>query len=281
VCAVAGSTGTLTVNGVVYKLGFALFSVKLTKPSTVLATLGGQPICIHSTLLGSPFHRSSQIHSHKQRRKLGSNPHPRLWSLEWQAKHWRDTPSRESGQQPFRNRHLQQWSARCSPLCTQTNTFTGPSHEILSALPFLGDTTSNQALLFSPPFSNVNATPQPPTYPNYILPPANPPLPSLPQGVQAPNFTLVLDSTSTSSLTTIPQTGCRLLAAPTPNMELALQPWLRDEDGWRIRFLAQGLTPATNYTAYIVQSGTKVSGPIYFATKSGIVPSPCFSTCTR
>jgi len=36
-----------------------------------------------------------------------------------------------------------------------------------------------------------------------------------------------------------------------------------------MEFLVEGLDPSTNYTAYTVQSGTKVGGPIFFVTKSG------------
>jgi len=35
-----------------------------------------------------------------------------------------------------------------------------------------------------------------------------------------------------------------------------------------------GLTPSTNYTAYVLQSTTKVSGPIFFATKSAAFNCP-------
>ena len=45
--------------------------------------------------------------------------------------------------------------------------------------------------------------------------------------------------------------------------------WLRDEEGWRSQWFLEGLTPATNYTAYVIQDSKKVSGPIYFATKLG------------
>ena len=45
--------------------------------------------------------------------------------------------------------------------------------------------------------------------------------------------------------------------------------WLRDADGWRTEWLVGGLSPQTNYTAYALQDGTKVSGPIFLSTKSG------------
>ncbi|KAH7919204.1 hypothetical protein BV22DRAFT_1023395 [Leucogyrophana mollusca] len=142
-------------------------------------------------------------------------------------------------------------------------------HQVLDTLPLLGDTTSNQVLLFSPPFS-----PPPidqPTYPNYTLPPANLSQPSPPS--TSPNYTLVL-SPSSSSLTSLPQTGCSLLSTTSSGMQLSQDLWLRDADGWRYQWLMGGLTSVTNYTAYVIQDQTKVSGPIYFATKSAGFPCP-------
>ncbi|KAF8634329.1 hypothetical protein AX15_000988 [Amanita polypyramis BW_CC] len=146
----------------------------------------------------------------------------------------------------------------------------GPIHESLTALPFLGDTTSNQAILFSAPFAPAETTPEP-KYPNYTLPQANL---SFPQSsyTQSPNFTIILAPTfSNSKLTDIPQTGCSLSSRQASNAGTVVNQtlWLRGADGWRNQWLINGLTPSTNYTAYVVQDGTKVSGPIYFATKSG------------
>jgi calcium channel MID1 len=142
-----------------------------------------------------------------------------------------------------------------------------PFHEKTAALPQLGDTTSNQAILFSRPFSTPPLLQ--PSYPNYTLPPANLSLPAPPDFV--PNFTLILDPTLSSSLTTIPQTGCRLNNIASAGTTLNQSLWLRDGEGegWRMQWLLEGLTPSTNYTAYVVESSTKVSGPIFFVTKSG------------
>lgn len=38
-----------------------------------------------------------------------------------------------------------------------------------------------------------------------------------------------------------------------------------------------GLTPSTNYTAYVLLNSTKVSGPIFFSTKSGMLYFPLTS----
>jgi calcium channel MID1 len=50
--------------------------------------------------------------------------------------------------------------------------------------------------------------------------------------------------------------------------------WLRDQTGWRSQWLVGGLNPATNYTAFVVQDSTKISGPIYFLTKSAAFSCP-------
>jgi len=141
----------------------------------------------------------------------------------------------------------------------------GPMHEVLQTLPFLGDTTSNQALLFSAAFSPP--VPTKPTYPNYTLPSANLSASSPP--ASSPNFTLVVGlSSSSSSLTSLPQTACMLSAQQSSGTVRNQSLWLRDEEGWRSQWFLEGLTPATNYTAYVIQDSKKVSGPIYLATKS-------------
>ncbi|KAG6809623.1 hypothetical protein H0H92_015501 [Tricholoma furcatifolium] len=145
-----------------------------------------------------------------------------------------------------------------------------PIHEILpsSDLPLLGDTTSNQALIFSPAFSEVDV--YIPTFPNYTFPPANQSQPSLPSS--SPNFTLILSPTSSSpSLTSLPQTGCMLGSRNSTGVIANESLWLPNSNGWRTQWLVEGLTPSTNYTAYVIQNGTKVGGPIYFATKSGML----------
>lgn len=142
---------------------------------------------------------------------------------------------------------------------------TGPFHEHLSTPPLLGDTTSNQALLFSQPFAP--APNDSPSYPNYTLPQANPPIPAAPV---SPNLTLIISPTSSNpSLTSVPQTGCRLAQTASTGNQLNQTLWLKDSDGWRSQWLLGGLNPVTNYTAYVIQDNTKISGPIMFATKSG------------
>lgn len=143
--------------------------------------------------------------------------------------------------------------------------YIGPIHESSTELPFFGDTTSNQALLFSPPFQRIENIP--PTYPNFTLPAANmsqPPLPST-----FPNYTLFLSPTSSGFANDL-QTGCFLSTQNTSGTISNESLWSRGDEGFRTQWLLGGLSPSTNYTAFVLQqNNTKVSGPIFFATKSG------------
>ncbi|EJD00456.1 uncharacterized protein FOMMEDRAFT_142366 [Fomitiporia mediterranea MF3/22] len=163
---------------------------------------------------------------------------------------------------------------------------TEPLHQHLNSLPLLGDTTANQVLLFSTSFSPI--TFEEPTYPNYTLPDANLTVPNPP--TQTPNFTLLVGPTNSFpefNYTTnafvdgSPITGCALANRPgltvntgsnTGNVQTKLV--LRDFNGWRTQWLAGGLDPLTNYTAFVLQDNTKVSGPINFVTKSASFSCP-------
>ncbi|KAI6021117.1 stretch-activated Ca2+-permeable channel component-domain-containing protein [Pisolithus marmoratus] len=144
----------------------------------------------------------------------------------------------------------------------------GTVHEILNTLPLFGDSTANQAILFSPPFA-VETTSEP-TYPNYTLPLANSSLPNAPP---SPTFDLVL-APSSAQLTSFSQTGCSLAnVSSTGTVELN-NTWLRGSGEWTSQWFVDGLSPNTNYTAYVIQDRVKVSGPIYFITKSSSFPCP-------
>ncbi|KAF9473214.1 hypothetical protein BDN70DRAFT_817583 [Pholiota conissans] len=145
-----------------------------------------------------------------------------------------------------------------------------PLHETLSDLPLLGDTTSNQALLFSPPFSPV-ALPSP-TYPNYTFPAANMSQPAPPSN--PPNYTLALFATPVEG----PRTACFLsgmVASGAGEGKVAEEKlwWRGEEEGWRKQWLVGGLTPATNYTAFALLGGG-VSGPVWLGTKSAAFNCP-------
>lgn len=143
-------------------------------------------------------------------------------------------------------------------------------HAVLSAdaLPLLGDTTSNQALLFSPPFGT---SPDPePTFPNYTFPQANASIPPAP--TPSPRHTPLLFRTADAPGSAFPITGCALTsAAGQANVGDAQSQdfWRRDTGEWREEWLVGALAPLTNYTAYVIVNDTKVSGPINFVTKSG------------
>jgi len=151
-------------------------------------------------------------------------------------------------------------------------------HEPLDKLPYFGDSTANEALLFSPPFFPPPHVSQP-TYPNYTLPPANTTLPSFPPPSESssstPNFTLFLAPLN-AGLSSQPQTACAVRARVSGNPTIAQsaqvleeQMWLRDELGWRREWLVGRLAALTNYSVFAVQDSTRLSGPIYFTTKSG------------
>ncbi|KAH9476226.1 Stretch-activated cation channel MID1 [Psilocybe cubensis] len=152
-----------------------------------------------------------------------------------------------------------------------------PIHQTLDALPLLGDTTSNQALIFSAPFlalpDNTDLNRRP-TYPNYTLPAANMSQPPLPAGVSPPNMTLLITVTNPNNVEL--RTGCALLTREDSVGTIASETvWARgDALGWRMQWVVEGLTPSTNYTAYVVVDETKVSGPVYFATKSAAFTCP-------
>ncbi|KAJ7220131.1 stretch-activated Ca2+-permeable channel component-domain-containing protein [Mycena pura] len=148
-----------------------------------------------------------------------------------------------------------------------------PLHQPVATPPLLGDTTATQALLFSAPFAPQS--PQDPTYPNYTLPDAEPAVPAAPAN-PVNNTVVVLPTTNSSSAGT-PQTACMLLAQKPSGTVVNESLWLRDAAGWRTEWLLDGLSPNTNYTAYVVESSHKVSGPIYFTTKSPSFTCPLVS----
>ncbi|KAH9946563.1 stretch-activated Ca2+-permeable channel component-domain-containing protein [Amylocystis lapponica] len=168
--------------------------------------------------------------------------------------------------------------------CTQQTSFelavsnntpsNGLIHEQLLTLPLLGDTTSNQAFLFSPPFSPPQG--DFPTYPNYTLPPANLSVPAAPSS--PPDFSIFVAPSTSSALASLPRTGCAMAAAQNGSQYVPSSGsqglWLRDSDGWRWQWMLNFLSPLTNYTAYAVQNGTKVSEYVYFATKSAAFSCP-------
>lgn len=154
-------------------------------------------------------------------------------------------------------------------------------HEYFTELPFLGDTSANQAILYSYPFDPPSV--DQPSYPNYTLPDANTTFPTAPSSRSLSNFSLVFARTAKANLTKLPQTGCALRNVTNSGQIIEQQLWLRDSDGWRSEWLLGGLTPGTNYTAYTIENGTKVSGPIYLTTKTGMcslqstINDPCIN----
>lgn len=156
-----------------------------------------------------------------------------------------------------------------------------PLHGSISTPPLLGDTTATQALLFSPPFAPpTNITP---TYPNYTLPSANVAfLDSPPPASSQTNASLILTPISElqQSNFNLTKSACAIKNAAssisgswlgtngTGGVNGSTSLVLRDTQGWRSQWIIEGLTAGTNYSAWVVQEGGAVAGPIYAFTKS-------------
>jgi calcium channel MID1 len=83
-----------------------------------------------------------------------------------------------------------------------------------------------------------------------------------------PNYTLILSPTSSGFANGF-QTSCFLSNQNTSGTIANESLWARGDEGFRTQWLMGGLTPSTNYTVFVLQNNTKVSGPIFFVTKSG------------
>lgn len=152
----------------------------------------------------------------------------------------------------------------------------GPPGRVLPSSLLLGDTTTNQALLFSPV---LLAAPQAqPTYPNYTLPPAQMDLPGLPE-FSLPTFDLVVVPTAASPTNqALDQSLCAIQAANSSTGSIAqasnmvvnaTTTWsaIAGEEGYRTYWVVGGLQPGTNYTAWYTQGDGTLSQPTWFATK--------------
>ena len=134
-----------------------------------------------------------------------------------------------------------------------------------------GDSTGNQATFFSPPFESIATTP--PQFPNYTLPAVQTPF-SVSQPSSTPQFALTLVETDLAS-GLLQRSSCALRATSSNGTVKNQTSWIRNEvEGWRSKWLVEGLSPGTNYSAFVSWDGTKVSGPLYFTTKSGQCASP-------
>ncbi|KAF8578525.1 hypothetical protein K439DRAFT_1638739 [Ramaria rubella] len=163
----------------------------------------------------------------------------------------------------------------------------GPLHRTLSTLPLLGDTTATQALLFSPPFAPpVLVTP---SYPNYTLPGGNLSLPDQPPASAQSNSTLIFVPTSPlrqQASLELSSSACAIKNAAssisgswigtngTGGVNGSTGLFLRDEEGWRSQWLIEGLRANTNYSAWIVEDGGGLGGPIFASTKSSSFDCP-------
>ena len=154
-----------------------------------------------------------------------------------------------------------------------------PIHQYLGqgGLSF-GDSTGSQAIFFSSPFESIQVTQR--NFPNYTLPSAQAPFSvSQPSSTAQFNLTL-LETSSASGLLT--RSSCALRATNSVGIVKNQTNWIREEaEGWRSKWVVEGLTAGTNYSVFVSQDGTKVSGPLYFTTKSGEHRSRSRSSVSR
>ncbi|KIM29726.1 hypothetical protein M408DRAFT_328587 [Serendipita vermifera MAFF 305830] len=155
-----------------------------------------------------------------------------------------------------------------------------PLHAFSSSHPLYGDAASTSALVFSEPISDTAIPFKEPDYPRYDLPSPNPPAPSPPDSTRSSNSTLIVIPTSSllsadgRSTSTLTSSSCFLQSLAAGNTGPTITPSLvlrSQEEGWRTQFLVDGLQPSTNYTFYTLTaqgSGTRLSAPAYFKTKS-------------
>ncbi|CAE6497660.1 unnamed protein product [Rhizoctonia solani] len=148
-----------------------------------------------------------------------------------------------------------------------------PVHQRMTQLPLLGDTTATRAIIFSPPF--YTPAYKEPSYPNYTFQDAAPDL-TLPSSVSAPNATLLIFPTANANATVwLTNSACALTSKlGGVIINTVTRDVHRDLNGWRKQWFVDGLSASTNYSAYVVEDGARVSGPSYLRTKSESFPCP-------
>ncbi|WWC69498.1 uncharacterized protein I206_103440 [Kwoniella pini CBS 10737] len=169
----------------------------------------------------------------------------------------------------------------------------GPLHSISSSLPFLGDTTSNQALIFSPLLYSY-FEPEP-SYPNYTLP--SPDLPVVPlndlssdsmisgNSTLSSNLTLYVVPTNSDNSPTLNQleySQCAISLAVNATGSIAEKLIIKTEEpqwsavdndeGYRQYWVIGDLQANTNYTTWLKDVNGVWSGPMWFNTKADSFP---------
>ncbi|KAG8898738.1 stretch-activated cation channel mid1 [Tulasnella sp. 403] len=147
--------------------------------------------------------------------------------------------------------------------------------------PILGDTTSTQAIIFSPPFASVDLG-EKPQWPNYTLPSLRPEF--TPPPFTPPSGIIILPTPANLSSLPFSRSACALRQIPETvqsqlQYNISMANLVRDPQvGWQVEFLVpQGLTPSTNYSVWLLQ-GPKISGPLYMLTKSAGFSQSCAMT---
>lgn len=164
-----------------------------------------------------------------------------------------------------------------------------PLHAVSPQSPFFGDSTADSAMIFSP---LLLVSPQTqPTYPNYTLPLAQMVFPSYSSAASSStgdfneDVSVIVVPTSNSPTTQgLGQSQCAVQAANTTSGRAGSETliyntttpqWtaLDSEEGFRTTWVVGQLdNGATNYTAFVVDSGGTMSQPMWFTTKEADFP---------
>ncbi|KAL7422903.1 stretch-activated cation channel mid1 [Cryptotrichosporon argae] len=165
----------------------------------------------------------------------------------------------------------------------------GPLYALEASPPYLGDTTTSSALIFSP---LLLASPQPqPAYPNYTLPGAYLSPPSFPTGnatVFGANQNLSLVLVPTGHAAGLENSFCAVVAANTSagvgaaagtgeQQQAAGPSWMSvgGQEGFRDYWVVDGLNATSNYTAWVMDVETQtMTGPVWMVTKEDAFPCP-------
>jgi calcium channel MID1 len=116
-----------------------------------------------------------------------------------------------------------------------------------------------------------------PTYPNYTLPPAEFPIPALPEFSLPGLDLIVIPTTSSPSSQGLDYSVCAVKNANVFTGSVGVQnivvnattEWsaVGNEEGYRTYWVIGGLSPGSNYTAWFMDGQKMMSEPIWFTTK--------------
>ena len=157
-------------------------------------------------------------------------------------------------------------------------------HSLSPNPPFVSDTTSNTALIFSSLLETSISQLRQPVYPNYTIPalPSPPPFNASAAGDLTSMNLVVVPTASSPTQIGLDNSRCaaQLASNATGNRGGAVNMvlnrtkprWMRigpDGPGYRVAWALGALQSGVNYTVWMERDGV-LSAPAWFATKSGM-----------